>query len=176
MQDHVNTILHSFIKLYMAVLCYLNGVHTDVSTQERVLFKAYFSIIKLSGAVLLVERRVSGYCTHCDESTSSHFSAKKMTTWCQKLVLVCLFPHSPDGTKIRSKPQLARTLGKNVDLSSFDFQSGKILQSALRKSKRRAHGYDYARGLCSFVCLFILHYRCNPTVTDQSMYHVKCKS
>lgn len=54
---------------------------------------------------------------------------------------------SPDGQKIRSKPQLARTLGKNIDLSSFDFQTGKILQSALRKSKRKTHGYDYARGM-----------------------------
>lgn len=43
---------------------------------------------------------------------------------------------SPDGTKIRSKPELSRALGDNFDLSCFDFRSGKILQSAIRKSKR----------------------------------------
>ena len=57
------------------------------------------------------------------------------------------FTFSPDGQKIRSKPELARALGENFDLSCFDFRSGKILQSAIRKSKRmRGTTYDYARG------------------------------
>ncbi|KAK2150541.1 hypothetical protein LSH36_401g02003 [Paralvinella palmiformis] len=55
---------------------------------------------------------------------------------------------SPSGDKIRSKPQLVRSLGENFDLSCFDFRTGKILQSAIRKSKRHTAGsYDYARGI-----------------------------
>ncbi|XP_064608451.1 methyl-CpG-binding domain protein 2-like isoform X3 [Liolophura sinensis] len=40
---------------------------------------------------------------------------------------------SPDGKKIRSKPQLSRYLGELLDLSAFDFRSGKTIHSALRK-------------------------------------------
>ncbi|XP_037949797.1 methyl-CpG-binding domain protein 2 isoform X1 [Teleopsis dalmanni] len=39
---------------------------------------------------------------------------------------VCYY--SPTGRKIESKPQLARQLGDAFDLSTFDFQTGKILQ------------------------------------------------
>ena len=50
--------------------------------------------------------------------------------------------------KCRSKPEIARILGKNFDLSSFDFRSGRVLQSAIRKSKRlKGSSYDYARGM-----------------------------
>ena len=60
----------------------------------------------------------------------------------------CWFLYSPSGERYRSKPQLVRALGDNFDLSCFDFRTGKILQSAIRKSKRhRAGSYDYARGL-----------------------------
>ncbi|XP_064608450.1 methyl-CpG-binding domain protein 2-like isoform X2 [Liolophura sinensis] len=56
---------------------------------------------------------------------------------------------SPDGKKIRSKPQLSRYLGELLDLSAFDFRSGKTIHSALRKSKRhRGTVYDHARGIC----------------------------
>uniref|UniRef100_G3WSU8 MBD domain-containing protein n=1 Tax=Sarcophilus harrisii TaxID=9305 RepID=G3WSU8_SARHA len=34
---------------------------------------------------------------------------------------------SPSGKKFRSKPQLARYLGNTVDLSSFDFRTGKMM-------------------------------------------------
>lgn len=43
---------------------------------------------------------------------------------------------SPEGVKIRSKPQLARYLGESFDLSAFDFRTGKLLTSALRKRMR----------------------------------------
>ncbi|XP_061163663.1 methyl-CpG-binding domain protein 2-like isoform X2 [Saccostrea echinata] len=43
---------------------------------------------------------------------------------------------SPDGKKIRSKPQLARQLGEQFDLSAFDFRSGRINHSQLRKRMR----------------------------------------
>ena len=57
------------------------------------------------------------------------------------------FLYSPNGMKCRSKPELARILGKNFDLSSFDYRSGRVLQSAIRKSKRlKGSSYDYARG------------------------------
>ena len=54
---------------------------------------------------------------------------------------------SPDGKKIRSKPQLARLLGETFDLSAFDFRTGRIIYSAVRKSKRqKGSPFDFARG------------------------------
>lgn len=47
--------------------------------------------------------------------------------------LIC----SPSGKKFRSKPQLARYLGNTVDLSSFDFRTGKMMPSKLQKNKQR---------------------------------------
>jgi methyl-CpG-binding domain protein 2 len=52
----------------------------------------------------------------------------------------------PQGKKFRSKPQLARYLGEAVDLTSFDFRTGKINSLLLRKSKRQRGSYDYSRG------------------------------
>lgn len=55
---------------------------------------------------------------------------------------------TPDGKKIRSKPQLARLLGDSFDLSAFDFRSGRTVYSACRKSKRqKVASYDFARGV-----------------------------
>ncbi|KAM5193205.1 methyl-CpG-binding domain protein 2-like [Mantella aurantiaca] len=44
---------------------------------------------------------------------------------------------SPSGKKFRSKPQLARYLGNTVDLSCFDFRTGKMMPSKLQKNKQR---------------------------------------
>ncbi|XP_010725617.1 methyl-CpG-binding domain protein 2-like, partial [Meleagris gallopavo] len=41
------------------------------------------------------------------------------------------------GKKFRSKPQLARYLGNAVDLSCFDFRTGKMMPSKLQKNKQR---------------------------------------
>ncbi|KAI8774453.1 methyl-CpG-binding domain protein 2 [Biomphalaria glabrata] len=55
---------------------------------------------------------------------------------------------TPDGKKIRSKPQLARILGETFDLSAFDFRTGRTVYSACRKSKRqKGSSYDFARGV-----------------------------
>ncbi|XP_047018545.1 methyl-CpG-binding domain protein 3a isoform X3 [Ictalurus punctatus] len=43
----------------------------------------------------------------------------------------------PTGKKFRSKPQLARYLGNSMDLSSFDFRTGKMIMSKLNKSRQR---------------------------------------
>ncbi|XP_067218515.1 methyl-CpG-binding domain protein 3a isoform X2 [Chanodichthys erythropterus] len=48
---------------------------------------------------------------------------------------------SPTGKKFRSKPQLARYLGNSMDLSSFDFRTGKMLMSKLNKNRQRIR-YD----------------------------------
>ncbi|KAJ8419082.1 hypothetical protein AAFF_G00005810 [Aldrovandia affinis] len=48
---------------------------------------------------------------------------------------------SPTGKKFRSKPQLARYLGNSMDLSSFDFRTGKMLMSKLTKNRQRLR-YD----------------------------------
>ncbi|XP_062967035.1 methyl-CpG-binding domain protein 3 isoform X3 [Cynocephalus volans] len=48
---------------------------------------------------------------------------------------------SPSGKKFRSKPQLARYLGGSMDLSTFDFRTGKMLLSKMNKSRQRVR-YD----------------------------------
>ncbi|GFT81482.1 methyl-CpG-binding domain protein 2 [Nephila pilipes] len=59
-----------------------------------------------------------------------------------------VFYYSPSGKRFRSKPQLARFLGDAVDLSTFDYRSGKINSLLLRKSKRqRGTQFDYNRGI-----------------------------
>lgn len=55
---------------------------------------------------------------------------------------------TPDGKKVRSKPQLARIMGETFDLSAFDFRTGRTVYSSCRKSKRqKAASYDFARGI-----------------------------
>ncbi|XP_010633211.1 methyl-CpG-binding domain protein 3 [Fukomys damarensis] len=48
---------------------------------------------------------------------------------------------NPSGKKFRSKPQLARYLGGSMDLSTFDFRTGKMLMSKMNKSRQRVR-YD----------------------------------
>ncbi|XP_053228936.1 methyl-CpG-binding domain protein 3 isoform X3 [Podarcis raffonei] len=48
---------------------------------------------------------------------------------------------SPSGKKFRSKPQLARYLGNSMDLSTFDFRTGKMLMSKVNKNRQRMR-YD----------------------------------
>ncbi|OXB52353.1 hypothetical protein ASZ78_010549 [Callipepla squamata] len=50
------------------------------------------------------------------------------------------FGVSPSGKKFRSKPQLARFLGNAVDLSSFDFRTGKMMPGKAQKNKQRFRG------------------------------------
>ncbi|XP_077187878.1 methyl-CpG-binding domain protein 3 isoform X3 [Paroedura picta] len=50
-------------------------------------------------------------------------------------------PLGPSGKKFRSKPQLARYLGSSMDLSSFDFRTGKMLMSKMNKNRQRMR-YD----------------------------------
>ncbi|XP_040317638.1 methyl-CpG-binding domain protein 3 [Herpailurus yagouaroundi] len=47
----------------------------------------------------------------------------------------------PSGKKFRSKPQLARYLGGSMDLSTFDFRTGKLLMSKASRSRQRVR-YD----------------------------------
>ncbi|XP_013785132.1 LOW QUALITY PROTEIN: methyl-CpG-binding domain protein 2-like [Limulus polyphemus] len=59
-----------------------------------------------------------------------------------------VYYYSPTGKKFHSKPQLARYLGDVVDLSTFDYRTGKINSMLLRKSKRqRGMQFDYSRGI-----------------------------
>lgn len=59
-----------------------------------------------------------------------------------------VYYYSPSGRKFHSKPQLARFLGDAVDLSTFDYRTGKINSMLLRKSKRqRGTQFDYSRGI-----------------------------
>lgn len=59
-----------------------------------------------------------------------------------------VYYYSPSGKKFRSKPQLARYLGDSVDLSSFDFRTGKVNPVLLRKNKKpRGTLFDYSRGM-----------------------------
>ncbi|XP_005083360.1 methyl-CpG-binding domain protein 3 isoform X2 [Mesocricetus auratus] len=52
-----------------------------------------------------------------------------------------VFYYSPSGKKFRSKPQLARYLGGSMDLSTFDFRTGKMLMNKMNKSRQRVR-YD----------------------------------
>lgn len=52
---------------------------------------------------------------------------------------------SPSGVKFRTKPQLTKYLGDGVDLTSFDFRSGKINASLLRHKGKRHKGMEYGR-------------------------------
>ncbi|XP_058138144.1 methyl-CpG-binding domain protein 3 isoform X1 [Dasypus novemcinctus] len=52
-----------------------------------------------------------------------------------------VFYYSPSGKKFRSKPQLARYLGGSMDLSAFDFRTGRMLMSKMHKSRQRVR-YD----------------------------------
>jgi len=59
-----------------------------------------------------------------------------------------VYYYSPTGAKFRTKPQLQRYLGDAVDLTTFDFRSGRINASLLqRKGKRR--NLEYGRGFRS---------------------------
>ncbi|XP_075060865.1 methyl-CpG-binding domain protein 3 isoform X1 [Mixophyes fleayi] len=55
---------------------------------------------------------------------------------------------SPSGKKFRSKPQLARYLGNSMDLSTFDFRTGKMLMSKINKNRQRMRydGLNQAKG------------------------------
>ncbi|XP_075400663.1 methyl-CpG-binding domain protein 3 isoform X3 [Tenrec ecaudatus] len=54
-----------------------------------------------------------------------------------------VFYYSPSGKKFRSKPQLARYLGGSVDLSTFDFRTGRMLMGKVNRSRQRVR-YDSA--------------------------------
>ncbi|XP_050699685.1 methyl-CpG-binding domain protein 2-like [Eriocheir sinensis] len=61
---------------------------------------------------------------------------------------VDVYYYSPSGKKFRSKPQLTRYLGDTVDLSSFDFRTGKVNPMLARKNKKpRGTLFDYSRGM-----------------------------
>jgi len=61
---------------------------------------------------------------------------------------VDVYYYSPDGRKVRSKPQLARCLGDVIDYGSFDFRSGKVNNLLLRKQrKQRSTQVEYSRGV-----------------------------
>ncbi|XP_014259789.1 methyl-CpG-binding domain protein 2 isoform X1 [Cimex lectularius] len=61
---------------------------------------------------------------------------------------VCYY--SPEGQKFESKPQLVRAISDTVDLTAFDFSTGKCNNSLLvrRHKKPRANQFDYSsRGM-----------------------------
>ncbi|XP_005103642.1 methyl-CpG-binding domain protein 2 [Aplysia californica] len=87
---------------------------------------------------------------------------------------------TPEGKKIRSKPQLARILGETFDLSAFDFRTGRTVYSACRKSKRqKGSSYDFARGVRHDASL-VLPIRQTASIFKQPVTVVrngpKCKS
>uniref|UniRef100_UPI00358E9352 methyl-CpG-binding domain protein 2-like isoform X2 n=1 Tax=Myxine glutinosa TaxID=7769 RepID=UPI00358E9352 len=57
-----------------------------------------------------------------------------------------VYYYSPNGKKFRSKPQLARCLGNTMDLSSFDFRTGKMMPSKLQKQKLRLRNEQLNQG------------------------------
>ncbi|KAL7638856.1 UNVERIFIED_CONTAM: hypothetical protein RMT77_010390 [Armadillidium vulgare] len=61
---------------------------------------------------------------------------------------VDVYYYSPDGKKFRNKPQLVRYLGESVDLSTFDYRTGKVNHLLVRKNKKQKGTlFDYSRGM-----------------------------
>ncbi|KAL1117785.1 hypothetical protein AAG570_004100 [Ranatra chinensis] len=60
---------------------------------------------------------------------------------------VCYY--SPEGQRFQSKPELVRATCDSLDLTTFDFASGKCntLLLARRQKKHRGTHYDYSRGM-----------------------------
>uniref|UniRef100_A0A0A9Z655 Methyl-CpG-binding domain protein 3 n=1 Tax=Lygus hesperus TaxID=30085 RepID=A0A0A9Z655_LYGHE len=59
---------------------------------------------------------------------------------------VCYY--SPEGQKFESKPQLVRAMSDTVDLTTFDFSTGKCNSLLARRHKKpRTSQYDYSRGV-----------------------------
>lgn len=56
------------------------------------------------------------------------------------------FLYSPKGKKIRSKSQLVRSLSDVVDLSTFDYMTGKVNSVLLRRNRKKAQS-EGTRGL-----------------------------
>jgi len=59
---------------------------------------------------------------------------------------VDVFYYSPKGKKIRSKSQLVRSLSDVVDLSTFDYMTGKVNSVLLRRNRKKAQS-EGTRGL-----------------------------
>ena len=57
-----------------------------------------------------------------------------------------LKPPSPNGKKFRSKPQLVRFLGESLDLTTFDYKTGKINAVLLRKNRKKLAHPDSSGG------------------------------
>nr|CAG4646494.1 EOG090X0BDJ [Macrothrix elegans] len=57
-----------------------------------------------------------------------------------------VYYYSPTGKKFVTKPQLVRHLGDTVDLTTFDFKTGKINAVLLRKNRKKAQP-DLSRGI-----------------------------
>ncbi|RWS15346.1 Methyl-CpG-binding domain protein 2-like protein [Dinothrombium tinctorium] len=70
----------------------------------------------------------------------------RLAPFCRSLISLSL---SPSGRRFKTKPQLARYLGDSVDLTTFDYRTGKINSNLLRKGKRQKGMYDYSRGIRS---------------------------
>jgi len=54
--------------------------------------------------------------------------------------------YSPQGKKFRTKPQLVRFFGDSVDLTTFDFKTGKVNAVLVRKNRKKAQP-DVTRGI-----------------------------
>jgi len=57
--------------------------------------------------------------------------------------------YSPSGKKFRTKPELARALGSSVDLTYFDFQTGKLSSAKKDMQLKKTSQVDYGRGIRS---------------------------
>ena len=83
------------------------------------------------------------------ENGPSSFIARNSFSYCHS--------RRPDGQRYRNKQQLVKALGKFVDLTAFDFRTGKINPALVRKSKQNKQKgypiYEYLRGLKPEACL-----------------------
>nr|XP_024218883.1 methyl-CpG-binding domain protein 3-like isoform X2 [Halyomorpha halys] len=67
---------------------------------------------------------------------------KAMATFGEEEIEV--FSDSPDGQKYDSKPQLVRAISDSIDLTTFDFSTGKCNTLLARRHKKpRTSQFDY---------------------------------
>ncbi|KAK2704445.1 methyl-CpG-binding domain protein 2-like [Artemia franciscana] len=80
---------------------------------------------------------------------------------------------SPSGKRIRSKPQLVKYLGDSIDLTAFDFKTGKINSELLRRSKKnKTQQFDFSRGIKDVTTLTV-PIRQTASIFKQSVTVVK---
>ncbi|KAF0296555.1 Methyl-CpG-binding domain protein 2 [Amphibalanus amphitrite] len=90
------------------------------------------------------------YCDDLITSVDTEEEAEEVKARTQYIFLDAgMVMTNPSGKKYRSKPELARALGNAVDLTYFDFQTGKMSSAKKDLRMKKTAQVDYGRGIRS---------------------------